>query len=117
MVRVTNMCFSYFHLVFRREPDRVPIDFVTRAHLVAYEVERDLMPLVLAHCDYSLSVGQGTNITYNLAALERQIVDRFVNGKAYVEMKVVLTKTAKLRRLKFTSIRCSLFVGLSHCIS
>ena len=73
----------------------MPIDFVTRAHLVAYDVERDLMPLVLAHCDYSLSVGQGTNITYNLAALERQIVDRFVNGKAHVEMKVMSTKPEK----------------------
>ena len=73
----------------------MPIEFVTRAHLVAYDVERDLMPLVLAYCDYSLSVGQGTNITYNLAALERQIIARFVNGKAHVEMKVVLVKPGK----------------------
>ena len=95
----------------------MPIDFVTRAHLVSYDVERDLMPLVLAHCDYSLSVGRGTNITYNLAALERQIVDRFVNGKAHVEMKVISTKPAKMSRLKFSLIRWYLLVGLSYCLS
>ena len=67
------------------------IDHITRAHLVAYDVQRELMPLVLAHCDYSLSVGEGTNITYNLPALERQISDRFITGKAHVEMKVFRT--------------------------
>ena len=80
-----------------REPERVPVDFVTRAHLVAYDVKRDLMPLVLAHCDYSLSVGQGTNITYNLASLERQIVNRFLHGKAHVEMKVITTNLGNMR--------------------
>ena len=95
MVGVINIFVLITYTTFCREPERVPIDFVTRSHLVAYDVERDLMPLVLAHCDYSLSVGQGTNITYNLAALERQIVDRFVNGKAHVEMKVMSTNHEK----------------------
>jgi hypothetical protein len=90
---LVNSVHNEFLVTYRRlsgsewEPERVPLEFVTSAHLVAYDVEKDLMPLVLAHCDYSLSVGQGTNITYNLPALEKQIVDRFVNGKAHVEMK------------------------------
>ena len=66
-------------------------DDVTSAHLVAYDVERDLMPLVLAHCDYSLAVGQGTEISYNLPALEKQIVDRFVVGRPHIDMKVDLS--------------------------
>jgi hypothetical protein len=69
------------------EPQRVNIDHLTRDHLVAYDVQRDLLPVVLAHCDYSLSFGEGTKITYNLPALERQIINRFIIGKAIVEMK------------------------------
>ena len=81
-----------YHLFAKiREPNRVSTDDVTPAHLVAYDVERDLMPLVLAHCDYSLAVGQGTEISYNLPALEKQIVDRFVVGRPHIHMKVDLS--------------------------
>ena len=73
---------------FPRNIERVPMEEVTKAQLVAYDVERDLMPLVFAHCDYSLAVGEGTKITYNLQALERQIIDRFLVGKPHVDMKV-----------------------------
>ena len=66
-------------------------DDVTLAHLVAYDVERDLMPLVLAHCDYSLAVGERTEISYNLPALEKQIIDRFVAGRPHIDMKVDLS--------------------------
>lgn len=65
---------------------------VTRAHLIAYDVQRDLMPLVFAHCDYSLAVGEGTKITYNLPALERQLVDRLLVGKPHIDMKASLSR-------------------------
>lgn len=61
---------------------------MTVAHLIAYDVERDLMPLIFAHCDYTLAVGEGTKITYNLLALERQIADRFIVGKPHIDMEV-----------------------------
>ena len=61
---------------------------VTKSQLIAYDVERDLMPLVYAHCDYSLAVGEGTKISYNLQALERQIVDRFLVGRPNIDMQV-----------------------------
>jgi hypothetical protein len=71
-----------------RDIERVSMEDVTRAQLVACDVERDLMPIVFAHCDYSLAAGEGTKITYDLAALERQIIDRFFVGKPHVDMKV-----------------------------
>lgn len=71
-----------------RDIERVSMEDVTRAQLVACDVERDLMPIVFAHCDYSLAAGEGAKITYDLAALERQIIDRFFVGKPHVDMKV-----------------------------
>jgi hypothetical protein len=70
------------------EAERVPMEEVTKSQLIAYDVERDLMPLVYAHCDYSLAVGEGTKIAYNLPALERQIVDRFLVGRPLIDMQV-----------------------------
>ena len=54
---------------------------ITKAHLVAYDLEKDLQPMILAHCDYSLKVGQGTIVEYNWMALERQLIDRFISGR------------------------------------
>ncbi|XP_066291012.1 E3 ubiquitin-protein ligase RNF213-like isoform X3 [Branchiostoma lanceolatum] len=54
---------------------------VNSAHVVACHPEQDLLPLVLSHCCYSLAVGEGTRVEYDLPALERQLVERFVSGK------------------------------------
>ena len=61
---------------------------VTLSHLIAYDPERDLLPLILAHCNYSLEVGQETLVHYDWAALERQLIDRLLRGRPFVEFKV-----------------------------
>lgn len=58
------------------------------SQLIAYDPERDLFPLILAHCNYSLEVGQETLVQYDWAALERQLIDRFLRGRPFVEFKV-----------------------------
>lgn len=58
------------------------------SHLIAYDPERDLLPLILAHCNYSLEVGQETLVHYDWAVLERQLIDRFLRGRPFVEFKV-----------------------------
>ncbi|KAJ7339392.1 hypothetical protein OS493_005787 [Desmophyllum pertusum] len=67
--------------------DRVSVTEVTMSHLIAYDPERDLLPLILAHCNYSLEVGQETLVHYDWAALERQLIDRFLRGRPFVEFK------------------------------
>lgn len=68
--------------------DRVSVTEVTMSHLIAYDPERDLLPLILAHCNYSLEVGQETLVHYDWAALERQLIDRFLRGRPFVDFKV-----------------------------
>ena len=61
---------------------------VTAAQLVAYDPDRDLLPLVLAHCNYSLEVGKGTLVQYNWPALERHLIDRFIQRRPLVDFQV-----------------------------
>ena len=68
--------------------ERVCVSEVTLSHLIAYDPERDLLPLILAHCNYSLEVGQETLVQYDWAALERQLIDRLFRGRPFVEFKV-----------------------------
>ncbi|XP_022796391.1 E3 ubiquitin-protein ligase rnf213-alpha-like isoform X1 [Stylophora pistillata] len=67
--------------------ERVSVSEVTLSHLIAYDPERDLLPLILAHCNYSLEVGQETLVHYDWAALERQLIDRLLRGRPFVEFK------------------------------
>ena len=61
---------------------------VTLSQLIAYDPERDLLPLILAHCNYSLEVGGETFVQYDWTALERQLTDRFLKGRPFVDFKV-----------------------------
>ena len=61
---------------------------MTLSHLIAYDPERDLLPLILAHCNYSLEVGKETLVHYDWAALQRQLIDRLLRGRPFVEFKV-----------------------------
>ena len=96
---LTNYCSIMFHIflillstlklyLVYSALDRVSSASVTMSHLIAYDPERDLLPLILAHCNYSLEVGQETLVHYDWAALERQLIDRFLRGRPFVEFKV-----------------------------
>ncbi|XP_072028276.1 E3 ubiquitin-protein ligase rnf213-alpha-like [Amphiura filiformis] len=58
-------------------------------HLVAYHHDRDLLPMILSHCDYAMEAGSnGTRLTYNLLGLQRQIKERFVQGRPKLVQKI-----------------------------
>ena len=63
---------------------------VTPAHLVTYDPDRDLLPLVMANCTYSLEMGRGTKIDYDFHGLEMQLYERLIRGKVQVHMQVSL---------------------------
>ena len=66
----------------------IPTQEATVHHLVAYDHDIDLIPMLYAHCSYSLEIGKGTVIDYNFLTLERQLVTTFISGKPMLEVKV-----------------------------
>ena len=65
---------------------RVNLKDVTSAHLIIYDPDRDILPMVMANCHYTFQVGKGTKIEYNLGYLERQLMDRFLFSKSVINM-------------------------------
>ncbi|CAC5407686.1 RNF213 [Mytilus coruscus] len=61
---------------------RVHVKDISSAHLISYHPDKDLLPMVLANCNYLFEVGQGTRVNYNFANLERQLMDRFLFSKS-----------------------------------
>ncbi|XP_077980164.1 E3 ubiquitin-protein ligase rnf213-alpha-like [Glandiceps talaboti] len=68
--------------------EEIPPSDLTPADLIAYHPEKDLLPMVLSNCSYSLEVGQGTLVEYNLSGLEKQLEERFIRGKAKIKRKI-----------------------------
>lgn len=63
---------------------------VTDLHVISYEVERDLMPLILSNCQYQVEQGQETLQEFDLEKVERQVTSRFLQGKPRLTLKVWL---------------------------
>ncbi|XP_053396018.1 E3 ubiquitin-protein ligase rnf213-alpha-like [Mercenaria mercenaria] len=76
---------------------------VTSAHLICYDPHRDILPLILANCQYSFEMGKGTKIEYDFGGLERQIMDRFLFSKSRIDVGRVLQIDMMVYRTEFTN--------------
>jgi hypothetical protein len=52
---------------------------IHKCHLLDYQSQ--LQSILLSHCHYSLCVGHGQEVSYDLPALEKHILNRFIHGK------------------------------------
>ena len=75
------ICINHLRLYILISSPEIPLANITKAHLVAYDPDKDILPMILANCDYSLRIGEGTMLEFNWKCLERQLVDRFIRGK------------------------------------
>lgn len=64
-----------------------PVD-LTDLHVIRYELERDLMPLILSNTQYSIERGQESLQEYNFVKIQQQLVSRFLLGKPLITLQV-----------------------------
>lgn len=63
---------------------KVAIADLMEQHVICYDVEKDLLPLVLSNCQYSLERGKETISEYDLPRIQQQILTRFLQGKPLI---------------------------------
>ncbi|XP_041350668.1 E3 ubiquitin-protein ligase rnf213-alpha-like [Gigantopelta aegis] len=56
-------------------------------HLVCYHPDKDLLPLVLANCNYSFKLGEGTKVEYDFDGFEHQLKERLLQAKSKVHQQ------------------------------
>ncbi|RVE69569.1 hypothetical protein OJAV_G00078990 [Oryzias javanicus] len=64
---------------------------LTELHVIHYELERDVMPLVLSNTQYSIQKGQETLHEYDLPKIQQQIISRFLLGKPLLTLNGIPT--------------------------
>ncbi|XP_052615833.1 E3 ubiquitin-protein ligase RNF213 isoform X2 [Peromyscus californicus insignis] len=64
---------------------------VTDLHVISYDVERDLIPLILSNCQYQVHQGGETSQEFDLEKIQRQISSRFLQGKPRLTLKGIPT--------------------------
>ncbi|KAI1886440.1 hypothetical protein AGOR_G00195780 [Albula goreensis] len=62
----------------------VPLEGVSEQQLALCHPEREFLPLVLAHCHYTLRRGERTSSSYDLRGVQTQLTRRFLNGKPLI---------------------------------
>lgn len=63
----------------------VPSERISETQLVLCHPERELLPLVLSHCHYTLKKGGETDSSYDLPAIQMQLVRRYLAGKPLIK--------------------------------
>lgn len=61
---------------------------VTDLHVIHYDVERDLIPLIVSNCQYQVQHGGETSQEFDLEKIQRQISSRFLQGKPRLTLQV-----------------------------
>ncbi|XP_031417458.1 E3 ubiquitin-protein ligase rnf213-beta isoform X2 [Clupea harengus] len=64
----------------------ITVEGLSETQLALCHPERELLPLVLAHCHYTLVKGRETNTSYNLLAIQRDLCRRFLAGKPLIQV-------------------------------
>ncbi|KAM4623618.1 E3 ubiquitin-protein ligase rnf213-beta [Polymixia lowei] len=63
----------------------VPLEGISETQLTLCDPERELLPLVLTHCHYTLKKGMETDSSYNLPGIQTQLARRFLAGKPLIQ--------------------------------
>ncbi|GAA6226553.1 E3 ubiquitin-protein ligase rnf213-beta-like [Lates japonicus] len=63
----------------------VQLEGISETQLTLCNPERELLPLVLAHCQYTLKKGGETDISYDLPGIQTQLARRFLAGKPLIQ--------------------------------
>lgn len=63
----------------------VPLEKISETQLTLCHPERELLPLVLAHCHYTLRKGGETDSSYDLQGIQTQLARRFLAGKPLIK--------------------------------
>ena len=77
-----------------------PVD-LTDLHLIRYDMERDLMPLILSNTQYSIKRGQERLLEYDLAKIQQHLISRFLLGKPVITLSV----SGGAKACSFTGLR------------
>ncbi|XP_047673206.1 E3 ubiquitin-protein ligase rnf213-beta isoform X2 [Tachysurus fulvidraco] len=63
----------------------VPVGELSESQLAMCHPEKEFLPLVLAHCHYTLVKGKQTASDYDLQAIQKQLHRRFLAGKPRIQ--------------------------------
>lgn len=85
LVTVNGDNFFFFPLFFRY---LISPSEVADLHLISYEVERDLIPLILSNCQYSMEKGGETLQHVDLERIQQQVISKFLQGKPLITLTV-----------------------------
>ncbi|XP_071137099.1 E3 ubiquitin-protein ligase rnf213-alpha-like [Mytilus edulis] len=111
LLKKQNLFLQEYCARFKIKEESLPKVYVrdiSAAHLVSYHPDRDLLPMVLANCNYSFEVGQGTKVEYNFTNLERQLMDRFLFSKSIInninEIETITYRSESTNAVVFKSL-------------
>uniref|UniRef100_A0AAY4CEU4 Uncharacterized protein n=1 Tax=Denticeps clupeoides TaxID=299321 RepID=A0AAY4CEU4_9TELE len=83
--------FSFRFSSFHHRDYSVAVETLSEIQLVLIDPERELVPLVLTHCHYTLVKGHVTDASYDMQNLQNDLYRRFLAGKPLIQAVRIFT--------------------------
>ncbi|XP_062976189.1 E3 ubiquitin-protein ligase RNF213-like [Elgaria multicarinata webbii] len=64
---------------------------VADLHVITYEMDRDLIPLILSNCQYSMEKGGEALQEFDLEKIQQQVISRILQGKPLITLTGIPT--------------------------
>ena len=81
-----SCCYS--GMGYEGKAANVQLPSVTLNDVINYDQDRDLLPLIYAHCDYTLEIGEQPKVDYNFLSLQKHLAERLVVGKSKIDVVI-----------------------------
>ena len=89
---IDYLAYSHNDFIRQCSPKRnlleVSLINIRERDLISYNPDRDLLPLVYAHCDYTLTIGKETKVEYNMQAIQKHLIEKLTLGKAEIVIQI-----------------------------
>lgn len=69
-------------VLYRSRNDTISLCDLEARHMIEYQEQ--VYPLLLSQAHYSLALGQGSHVTYDFEAVERELMDQFIQSKPLI---------------------------------
>ena len=99
-----------------RTKEALPLCDLQSCHLVVGK--QQFMSVVMSHCHYSLTRGKGTEVYYDIAALERHFLSHFVHGRPLFDLSTAVVVQCRniFSSKNFATIRKNIRPQVGHVI-
>jgi len=73
---------------------------IHKLHIISYDLDDDILPLIRKHSNFNLRYGHGTDVTYDFAPIQLFIIENYIRGKPLLQRENMISQFTYVGEMK-----------------